>query len=60
MVRRRAERDGLVRDEQPEEPQPEKKAPRKKACRQEEGRGGTAPDEDARPRPRRLSRLPSR
>ena len=25
-VRRRAERDGLVRDEQPEEPKPEKKA----------------------------------
>jgi translation initiation factor IF-2 len=32
MVRRRAERDGLVRDEQPEEPNQEKKAPRKKAA----------------------------
>ena len=30
-VRRRAERDGLVRDEQPEEPKPEKKAAAKKA-----------------------------
>ena len=32
MVRRRAERDGLVRDEQPEEPKPVKKAPAKKAA----------------------------
>jgi translation initiation factor IF-2 len=30
MVRRRAERDGLTRDEQPEEPKPVKKAPAKK------------------------------
>jgi len=30
-VRRRAERDGLVRDEQPQEPKPEKKAAAKKA-----------------------------
>jgi translation initiation factor IF-2 len=32
MVRRRAHRDGLTRDEQPEEPKPEKKAPAKKAA----------------------------
>jgi translation initiation factor IF-2 len=32
MVRRRARRDGLTRDEQPEEPKPEKKAPAKKAA----------------------------
>jgi len=32
MVRRRAERDGLTRDEQPEEPAPAKKAPAKKAA----------------------------
>ena len=31
MVRRRAVRDGLTRDEQPDEPKPEKKAPAKKA-----------------------------
>ncbi len=32
MVRRRAHRDGLTRDEQPDEPKPEKKAPAKKAA----------------------------
>ena len=32
MVTRRAERDGLTRDEQPEEPKPAKKAPAKKAA----------------------------
>ena len=32
MVRRRAHRDGLTRDEQPEEPKAEKKAPAKKAA----------------------------
>ncbi|HEX2577226.1 MAG TPA: translation initiation factor IF-2 N-terminal domain-containing protein, partial [Aquihabitans sp.] len=31
-VRRKAEREGLVRDEQPEEPAPVKKAPAKKAA----------------------------
>ena len=31
MVTRRAERDGLTRDEQPEEPKPVKKAAKKKA-----------------------------
>ena len=30
-VRRKAEREGLVREEQPEEPKPEKKAAKKKA-----------------------------
>src|SRR3954469_2567885 len=32
MVRRRAHREGLTRDEQPEEPKPEKKAPAKKTA----------------------------
>ena len=33
MVRRRAERDGLTRDEQPEEPKPVKKAAKKRAAK---------------------------
>ena len=31
-VRRKAEREGLIRDEQPQEPKPAKKAPAKKAA----------------------------
>ena len=44
MVRRRAHRDGLTRDEQPEEPKPEKK-PAKKAA----GKKAAAPVEPAEP-----------
>ena len=45
MVRRRAVRDGLTRDEQPEEPKPEKKAPAKKTA---------AAEVAARPSPARM------
>jgi translation initiation factor IF-2 len=41
MVRRRAHRDGLTRDEQPEEPKPEKKPAKKAAAKK------TAPAEPA-------------
>ena len=43
-VRRKAEREGLVRDEQPEEPAPVKKAPAKKAAAK---KAAPAPETDA-------------
>ncbi len=45
MVRRRAHRDGLTRDEQPEEPKPEKKAPAKKAAAAKKSAADEAPAE---------------
>ena len=39
-VRRKAEREGLVRDEQPEEPAPAKKAPAKKTAAKKAAPGG--------------------
>ncbi len=46
MVTRRAERDGLTRDEQPEEAKPAKKAPAKKAASKKQA----ADDSDAKPK----------
>jgi translation initiation factor IF-2 len=43
MVTRRAERDGLTRDEQPEEPKPVKKAAAKKSAAKKQAAGADAP-----------------
>ena len=52
MVRRRAVRDGLTREEQPEEPKVEKKAAKKAAAKKSTAAAAaTAPDVDAEPAP---------
>ena len=49
MVRRRAERDGLVRDEQPEEPKTEKKPAKKAAAKKSTAKKSTAKEAETPP-----------
>jgi len=61
MVTRRAERDGLTRDEQPEEPKPAKKAPAKKqaAAKKPAAKKQADDDADATPKPAAKAAAPS-
>ena len=61
MVTRRAERDGLTRDEQPEEAKPAKKAPAKKkaAAKKAPAKKQAADDADAKPKPATKAAAPA-
>ena len=59
MMRRRAVRDGLTRDEQPEEPKPAKKAPPRRRRRSRLPSPSDAADSDARRTRRHRTRRPS-